>query len=227
MANTQQITQEIDNLVKTAESLALTAAHTERTLGPEHIQKLSSIAVRGGQLIQRLYGQGSQYDQNWKQVLATKQFTTMHHHWHAHVSELCGILKGVQHELQSGLLVNIRGLLQAEIFADFLEMAEHLLNEGYKDAAAVLLGAVLEDSLRKVADAAGVATVAPNGKAFTIDPLNVAIAKNGTYNALVQKQITSWAGLRNDAAHGHFTKYDDGDVRQMLLFVQKFCADYL
>jgi len=85
----------------------------------------------------------------------------------------------------------------------------------------------LEDSLRKIATAAGVATVAPNGKPLTIDPLNIEIAKNGTYDALVKKQITSWANLRNDAAHGNFSKYDDGHVRQMLLFVQKFCGDYL
>ena len=45
--------------------------------------------------------------------------------------------------------------------------------------------------------------------------------------SLVQKQITTWANLRNDAAHGHFAKYDQDQVKQMLLFVQKFCADYL
>ena len=227
MADTQKIITEVDALVKTAERLAQEAAHAPNSLGPERVQELSSIAVRGGQLIQKLYGQGSQYEQSWKQVLAMKGFSLMYNSHSKHVSELWGILKGVQHDLQSGMLVDFRRLLQAEIFADFLEMAEHLLDEGYKDAAAVLLGAILEDSLRKVATATGVATVAPNGKALTIDPLNVAIAKNGTYNALVQKQITSWANLRNDAAHGNFSKYDDGHVRQMLLFVQKLCADYL
>ena len=125
------------------------------------------------------------------------------------------------------MLLDFKLLLQAEVFADFLEMAEHLLGGDYKDAAAVLLGAVLEDSLRKIASTAGVATVGSNGKAFTIDPLNVAIAKVGTYGPLVQKQITTWANLRNDAAHGNFSKYDADQVRQMFLFVQKFCADSL
>jgi len=101
------------------------------------------------------------------------------------------------------------------------------LDSGYKDAAAVLLGAVLEDSLRKVAQPSGVATTAANGKSLTIDPLNVALAKAGIYGPLVQKQITTWANLRNDAAHGNFSKYDAEQVRQMLLFVQKFCGDFL
>jgi hypothetical protein len=227
MADTQKIITEIDALVKIAERLAQDAACSQSTLGPERIQELSSVAVRGGQLIQKLYGRGSQYEQRWNHVLAMKFFTTMHNSHYQHVSELCGILKGVQHDLKSGMLLDFRRLLQAEIFADFIEMAEHLLNAGYKDAAAVLLGAVLEDALRKVATAAGVATVSPNGKPLTIDPLNVAIAKTGTYGPLVQKQITTWANLRNDAAHGNFSKYDAEQTRQMLLFVQKFCADYL
>ena len=106
-------------------------------------------------------------------------------------------------------------------------MAEHLLTEGYKDASAVLLGGVLEDSLRKLAVSKGVSIFSSVGKPLTIDPLNAALAKAGAYNALVQKQVTTWANLRNDAAHGQFTKYDAEQVRQMLLFVQKFCSDYL
>ena len=63
------------------------------------------------------------------------------------------------------MLSNFMSLAQAEVFADFLDMAEHLLGEGYKDAAAVILGAVLEDTLRKLADAYGVPVIGPKGKA--------------------------------------------------------------
>jgi hypothetical protein len=31
----------------------------------------------------------------------------------------------------------LKGLITAEVFADFIEMAEHLLETGYKDPAAV------------------------------------------------------------------------------------------
>ncbi|WP_437503219.1 hypothetical protein [Sorangium sp. So ce1099] len=151
----------------------------------------------------------------------------MHSNCFQHVSELTGILKGVQHEVKSGMLSDFRQMLRAEIFTDFMEMAEHLLEQGYKDAAAVLLGAVLEDSLRNIADSHGVPTTAPNGKQLTIDPLNIALAKADVYNALVQKQVTTWANLRNDAAHGRSEGYDIEQVQQMLLFLQKFCADFL
>jgi hypothetical protein len=77
--------------------------------------------------------------------------------------------------------------LQADVFADFLEMAEQLLDQNYKDAAAVIVGAVLEDTLRKIADKNGLATTGPHGKPLTIDPLNIAVAKAGIYNSLVQR----------------------------------------
>lgn len=221
------ISSEIDDLVRIAERLSRDAAQAHSHLGPERVEELSSIAARGGQLIRRLYGDDSYYEQRLHDVLSTPDFGAMHSDYCRHVSQLAGILKGIQHEVKSGLLNNFRQLLRAEIFVDFIEMAEHLLDEGYKDASAVLLGAVLEDSLRKIAGSHSVPTVGPNGKPLTMDPLNVSIAKATVYGPLVQKQITSWANLRNDAAHGHFSKYDAAQVRQMLAFVQKFCADYL
>ena len=227
MGDNQKLVDEVDALVAGAEGLARDAAASGDALGPDRIAELSSIAARSGQVIRRLYGVGSQYDQNLQRVLNTKNFTVMYARYYGHVAELAGILKGVQHDLAAGMLFDLRLHLQAEVFADFLEMAEHLLEKDYKDAAAVLLGAVLEDSLRKLSDSNGISTTKGDGKPLTIDPLNVALAKAGIYGPLVQKQITTWANLRNDAAHGKFKEYDKEQVGQMLLFVQKFCSDYL
>lgn len=221
------VVTEINELVAIGEKLSRDASKSGSALGPERIEELSAIASRGGQLIRRLYGHDNQYQHNLQKVLETKGFTSMHGNNYNHVSELVGILKGVQHDIKSGLLSDLRRLINAEIFADFLDMSEHLLSEKYKDASAVILGAVLENSLRKLAEGNGVSIIATNGKNLTIDPLNIALAKKGVYGPLVQKQITSWANLRNDAAHGHFTEYNSDQVKQMLLFVQKFCADYL
>lgn len=227
MADSQKLKIEVDSLLEGTQRLVQQAGVAGASLGADRIVELSSIAVRTGQLVRRLYGPGSQYDQSLQKVLNTEVFTMMHSNHYEHVAELAGILQGVQHDLSEGMLFDLRLLLQAEVFADFLEMAEHLLSKGYKDAAAVLLGAVLEDSLRKLAESQRVPTTGENEKPLTMDPLNVALAKAGAYGPLVQKQITTWANLRNDAAHGNFSKYDAEHVGQMLLFVQKFCAEYL
>ncbi len=227
MNPSDRIKSVIKELAGTAEKLSRDAARSTSGLGPERIEELQSIASRTGQLIRRLYEGVSQYQENLDRVLASKNFASMHSNHYEHVSELAGILKGIQSDVDRGMLEDFRLLVRAEVFASFLDMAEYLLNEGYKDPAAVMLGAVLEDSLRTLASRAGILVTTSQGKQLTIDPLNIALAKAAAYGPLVQKQITSWANLRNDAAHGQFCKYDDAQVRQMLLFVQKFCADYL
>jgi len=218
---------EIDDLVKTIGSLSRDAKRSTNVLGSERVEEFLSAISRGGNLIRRLYGAGSEYEKHLRRVTSSSSLLALNAYNMDNINIVGGVFKGVEHDIKSGLLANQRLLLQAEIFADFLEMAEYLLSESYKDAAAVLLGAVLEDSLRKLATARSISTTSTSGKPLTIDPINIALAKAGVYNALVQKQVTTWANLRNDAAHGHFDRYDSEQVHQMLLFVQKFCADYL
>ena len=42
-----------------------------------------------------------------------------------------------------------------------------------------------------------------------------------------QKQITAWADLGNNAAHGNYTNYNEQEVKDMLNGVARFIADYL
>lgn len=222
------VTTEIDDLIAMGERLSRNTVYSETSPYHVHIQELSALTTRGGQLIRQLYGTESQHFHNWQKILEAKTFSFLHsNHQTLYTSQLVGILKAVQHDIKSGMLSDMRLLINAEVFSDFLSMCEHLLSEGYKDPAAVILGAVLEDSLRKLSEKNGITTTQASGKPLMIDSLNIALAKKGIYNSLVQKSVTTWANLRNDAAHGHFDKYDAGQVKQMLLFVQKFCTDYL
>ena len=60
-----------------------------------------------------------------------------------------GILRSVKEDLEQGFLERIQDLVVAEVFTDFLDQASYLLGKRYKDPAAVLAGAVLEDGLKK------------------------------------------------------------------------------
>ncbi len=73
-----------------------------------------------------------------------------------------GILEAIRDQIKGGWIETTKGLVTAEVFADFLEMAEHLLEQQYKDAAAVLVGGVLEEHLRQLCGTAGVAVVDPS-----------------------------------------------------------------
>ena len=81
-------------------------------------------------------------------------------------------------------------------------MAEHLLSEGYAQPAAVVAGCVLEEHVRQLAQAAGLAVEGEEGKPSKLEHLNADLAKAQVYGKTEQKQVTAWYGQRNDAAHG-------------------------
>jgi hypothetical protein len=178
-------------LVKKAQSLADNTSMTGNDLA-----EVTKWVTRLGQLIRRLYGVNSQHFESYSSARNTKEFYYIPS-YNKHLPQMLGIAETIQHDLDAGLLENFKSLIQADVFADFLEMGEYLLQEGYKDASAVIIGSVLENSLRKLADSKGVKTVSDSGKPLTIDPLNSELAKSDIYSKLKQKEITSWAHIVN------------------------------
>ena len=135
--------------------------------------------------------------------------------------------KTIQHDIKRGLLGDFKSQVQAEVFADFLEMGGRLLDDGHKDAAAVIVGSVLDGGLRKLAKRAGLPLLASDGQPLTMDALNSQLAKAHAYSKLVQQQITACARVRSQAARGEFTAYTLEQVRTMHLFVQSSSSEHL
>lgn len=69
------------------------------------------------------------------------------------IEEGLGILRAVKGEIEFGPLPHIESLVSGEIFDDFMDMAEHLLVNNYIQVVPSLVGAVLEDALRRIAQA--------------------------------------------------------------------------
>lgn len=138
------------------------------------------------------------------------------------------ILEAARAEVAGGWSRQVRGLLAAEYFSDFLEMSEHLLSEGYKDAAAVILGSALEEHLRQLCVRFGVSPtfVDRSGRNAPkrADTINADLCKVDAYNLLDQKAITSWLDLRNNAAHGNYGAYTAEQVRLTLQAVMDFAV---
>jgi hypothetical protein len=221
-----KIQTEVNDLASSGSSLLRTIQSLSNTIDGENLIAVTTWVTRLGQLIRRLYGEKSQHFESYSTALSTNYFYNLHSEWNSHFSQMVGVARAIKHDLDNGLLVHFKALVQADVFADFLEMGEYLLQEGYKDAAAVIIGSVLEDGLRKIAEANGIPLTQTSGKPMTIDPLNVELAKQEVYSKLVQKQITSWAHIRNKAAHGEFGEYNKEQVQMMLLFVQSFSAEH-
>lgn len=134
-----------------------------------------------------------------------------------------GILRALKEDLGLGYLSRVKDLVSAEIFTDFIEMAQHLLDNNYKDPAASLVGAVLENGLRQIAQKHTIA-VKPGDD---IGALNTKLADKEVYSRLIQKQIQAWKAIRDSADHGKFNDYKKEDVETMLSGVQRFLMENL
>ena len=129
-----------------------------------------------------------------------------------------GMLTALREDVANGYLRRTADLVAAEVFGDFLEMADHLLSAGYYVPAASLVGAVLEDGLRRLAAAKDL-KVAPRDD---ISALNSRLASKDVYSDLIRKQVAFWAGIRNAADHGQFDQVKAPDVRDMHAGVARF-----
>ena len=134
-----------------------------------------------------------------------------------------GILKAVCEDLEDGSLTDVRTLISAEVFTDLLAMAGHLLERGYKDPAASLCGAVLEEGLRRIATNRGINV----RERDDLSALNQKLATKGVYTRLVQKRLTVWTDVRNAADHGKFSEYSKADVADMHKGMSSFLATHL
>jgi hypothetical protein len=134
-----------------------------------------------------------------------------------------GVLRALREDIVGGYLRRFATFIQADVFTDFLEMAQHLLESGYKDAAALLSSAVLEQGLRRITMTRGITVRSKDD----MGSLNQRCADAGIYNRLMQKKVQVWNDIRNNAAHGHFDQYTEEDVTAMLSGVRDFLASHL
>jgi hypothetical protein len=132
------------------------------------------------------------------------------------------VLLSLRDDLVKGRLISFRKLVTAEVFSDFLDMAEHLLANGYKDPSASLIGAVLEIGLRDIASGNELKV----GARDDLTALNNRLAEAAVYSRLVQKSINVWIAIRNYADHGQFEQYAAEDVKSMHTGVREFLGRF-
>jgi HEPN domain len=179
----------------------------------EHSQQWRTSA---SQFLASLFGKDSEYYLRF-------QGGFKHAGYYSDMAAGLAVIKAGWNDYSKGYLSELRALIRAEVFDDFLEQAQHLFEQGYYQPAAVLAGGVLEDSLRKLCVRSGIA-LATKPK---LDGMNAELAKKAVYNTLVQKRITWLADIRNKAAHGQVTGFSSSDVDTMLRQVRDFVTDFL
>ena len=184
-------------------------------------EDFQSFRIRALNLIRRVCGDDSDH---YRQLLGQgKNAEVYAANGYVFMPHGVGIVRAAKLDYEAGMLFDLQRLIEAEVFDDFLEQAEHLHAAGYITAAASLAGAVLEDSLRKLSDANGI----PVPTKTRIDTLNAELAKKGVYSKLQQKRVTALADIRNSADHGHSDQFETSDVARMVAEVRELVTKHL
>ena len=171
----------------------------------------------------RVYaGEKSVFFQALKEVRpSTSQYISI-------AGDVADILKAFIRYVENGLLegVSIERKAQIDVVSDFLGQADTLLNsnEVHPAAPAVIIGAALEEFLRNWIDE-GVLSL--GGKKPSLDSYAKVLREEELITKQDVKDITSWGGLRNHAAHGEWAEVSDKNrISLMLDGVNLFMRKY-
>lgn len=130
--------------------------------------------------------------------------------------------------VESGLLEGIspERKAQLDVVADFLEQADNLLQtKGIHPAApAVIIGATLEEFLRTWIEAESLSL---RGKKPSLENYSQTLREADFITKQDAKDLTSWGGIRNHAAHGEWDEVSDKKrISLMLEGVNLFMRKY-
>jgi len=135
---------------------------------------------------------------------------------------MLGLLMGAKEEWDHGLLGKIEYIVAGATFDDFLDHAAQYHKGNKKMEAAVLGSAVLEDTVKKIAQKNGIQTC---GK--TLEPLINALVKANVLTSVKGKRVKAYAGVRNHALHAEWEKFEISDVGDLINGTRELLENYL
>lgn len=213
----KQFIEQLNSIIEYYNKLQLSAKYDDLSdLGQKEALKL---ITRSTAAVERASGQDSIYSKQVREVMLRNT------HDFDKLAMIIGVIESLKFDLEAGYLANFSELIHGEIFGDFLEMAEHLSDEGYKDAAAVIAGSALEAHLRQLCIKNGISVEMSTAKGIQpkkADAMNSELGSANLISKLDQKSVTAWLDLRNKAAHGRYTEYVKEQVALLITGIRDF-----
>lgn len=217
MSGEKRIVERLDALLQQADQIAHTKKPDSWGGGWDAVDRKSFTEwfISSKHLVGKVAGRDSEYYQELESLGTSA--------WADNLEKARPILSAVRKDYAEGWLRDFKELAAAEVFDDFLEMAQHLCANGYHVPAASLAGAVLEDSLRRL----HLKKLGQWEGDSRINKLNDALHKAAVYTQSEWRQIQVWGDIRNEADHGHFDNVDPQNVAQMIAGIRDFVVKHV
>ncbi len=216
--NKKELLQRIDHLIEKGEAVLRTKKNADYTGTIVNMGLQTGFRAASLSFIKILYGESHPFYNDFNEKVKGKGYDE--------TENGLSILRSIRNEVENDWLISIKEMVSAEIFSDFLEMSKYLLDQNYKDPAAVMIGSVLEEHLRQMCKKNSIDIEFTNKSGDLVpkkaDSLNSDLVKADVYRALEQKSVTAWLDLRNRAAHGKYAEYSKEQVDLMYQGVLNF-----
>ncbi len=132
------------------------------------------------------------------------------------LEQLKGVFMAASSDYRGGYATSVTAAISGEVLGDFVTMAKLALAENYKDVAAVLACAALEDTLKRFARQNGL-----NVDDKALKEVVSALKSKGLVSGAQKSLLDIMPKIRDFAMHANWDKIQDADVRSVIGFVEQ------
>lgn len=134
---------------------------------------------------------------------------------HHAVAEFGSVISSLIKDADAGLLASVADQARAEAFDDFLDHANHYLQNARKQEAGVIAGVVFEDALRRICRKLAIVE-----KGQKVDALISELATRNELTPVKAKRARAAADVRTKATHAQWDEFELDDVRSTIEFTR-------
>lgn len=127
------------------------------------------------------------------------------------IQKMHGLLAATHEEWKRGLMLKVEHIVVAEAFDDFLDHAADYHKGNKKIESSILASAVLEDTVKRIARKSGI-----NTQGVSLESLIDNLVKVDVFTPVKAKRVKAFAGVRNQALHAEWDKFDIRDVGELV-----------
>lgn len=165
-------------------------------------------------LIEIVFGVDSAHSRNFREIYEGFDYSQRK------VDELRGIFAAAKTDYEGGYF-NLEQTASGEILGDFVKLANASLQDGYKDVAAVLACAALEDALKRYARENNLEV---DDK--VMQEVVGALKSKGLVKGAQKSLLNTMPKLRDYAMHANWDELASEDVSSIIGFVEQFLLSH-
>jgi hypothetical protein len=166
-------------------------------------------------ILERIFKKDSSHYTNFKYIYDKKG-----NNLHA-LREATGVFLAAKEDYENNYLFTLESSLTGELLGDFVTLAKEALTEGYKDVAAVLASAALEDTLKKYATSKGLEVGTKN-----MHEVVNALKSEGLVTGAQKSLLDIMPKLRDYAMHANWDKITPAEAGGIIGFVENFLLSH-